>query len=200
MNVVSPAAHDPLERRLLPGANPDTADRRCAWDELLAAGTHDQLTRYVGRRNYTSVPDEDIVQDVLRLAYTKMEQGKYQPGPVGIIGWLVRIAHYKIKEAAREHAHPSLDDFEEVLPDPRAWLRSMESLHSRAVLARALEALPERRRMIVMLSVFNDFSSDEIAQRLNIRADLVRKDKSLALQQLRRILAPELPDSSIRAA
>jgi RNA polymerase sigma factor (sigma-70 family) len=200
MSLATVPSPGPLERRLLPAANPDTEDRRCAWDELLAAGTHEKLTRYVSRRNYTSSPDEDIVQDVFRLAFTKMEKGQYQAGDAGIIRWLFRIAHYKIKEAAREHEHVSLDDFAEVLPDLRALRRGPDALFTQLQLQHALATLHERRYMIVMLSVFHDLTSDEIAQRLNIRAALVRKDKSLALQQLRRLLAAENPDLNRTAA
>ena len=201
MNTAPSPTPGLLERRLLPATNPDTDDRRCAWDELLAAGLHQSLVRFVSSHNYTLTPTEDIVQEVLRCAYQKTEQGKYKPGsPSGIIAWLVRIAVFKIKEAARKRTHGSLDEFEELLPDLRAERHNAEHQATWALLNAALGTLQERDRTIVVLSVFYDFSSAEIARKLDMRADLVRKHKSLALRDLRERLAADLPERARRAA
>ncbi|MFN8379881.1 MAG: sigma-70 family RNA polymerase sigma factor [Anaerolineae bacterium] len=199
--IVSPSAlSDPLTRRLLPQSNSDAEDRHGAWSEYLAAGPLQQLTQYVAYHNHTAIADEDILQETLVVAYTKAEAGEYTAGSAPFVAWLKAIARFKILEAARHHEHAPLDDFEEILPDPRAERRTAEDLHLRAELASALEGLPARRKEIVLLSEMLDYSSDEIAQMLNIRADLVRKDKSLAMQQLRRQLASELLEQAQHAA
>lgn len=199
--IVSPSAlSDPLTCRLLPQTNSDAADRSVAWSEYLAAGALQQLSRFIEFHNHTTADDEDILQETLIVAYTKAEAGEYSAGSAPFVAWLKAIARFKILEAARHREAAPLDDFEEVLPDPRAERRHAEALHLRTELTGALDALPARRREIVLLSELLDYSSEEIARLLNIRADLVRKDKSLAMQQLRRQLAAEAPDQARRAA
>lgn len=199
--IVSPSAlTDPLTLRLLPQMNADAADRHGAWGEYLAAGAHQQLTQFVAYHNRTAVADEDILQETLIVAFTKVEAGEYCAGSAPFTAWLKAIARFKILEAARHLEHASLDDFEEVLPDPRGGQSYAEALQLPPELAGALDTLPARRKEIVLLSELLDYSSDEIASMLHIRADLVRKDKSLALQQLRRHLSPGLPDQAQHAA
>ncbi len=198
--IESTGSADPLTLRLLPQHNPDHHDRRDAWDELLGTGTMQQLLDYVRYRNGTAVPDDDIVQDTLALAYIKVENGDYAYRETPIIAYLKRIAGFKILEAARERNYAPLDEYEEILPDQHAERFQIDVRHEHAVLLRAIESLPARRREIVMLSEMFEYTSEEIASRLQIRADLVRKDKSLAMQQLRRTLAPELPDRDAAAA
>jgi len=194
------AVTDPLTRRLLPQINADPADRNSAWSEYLAAGAEQQLTRFIAFHNHTSTADEDILQETLLVAYHKTEAGEYIAGSAPFVAWLKRIAHFKILEAARHLEFAPIEDFEEVLADPRATQRDADSLHLRRELTSALDALPERRKDILLLSELLELSSDEIAALLHIRADLVRKDKSLALQQLRRQVSPELQDETRRAA
>lgn len=199
MNTAPSPSPGLLERRLLPAVNPNSDDRRTAWDELLAAGTYEQLLRYISRHNFTLVNDEDVMQEVLILAFTKVEKGEYESREVGIMAWLYSIARHKIFEAARWRGFSSLDDLEEVLPDLRNERVSMEYQTTRVVLQDAIAALPDRCRLVVQMS-FSGFTSDEIAQRLNIRADLVRKDKSLALRRMRDRLAEAFPERIRRAA
>ncbi len=192
--TVNTGSADPLTLRLLPEYNPDAHDRRCAWDELLDAGLMQQLGSFIHFRNGTSVSDDDILQDTLTVAYIKVESGEYVYRQTPFAAYLKGVANFKILEAARERWHAPLEDFEEALPDPQAGAASAELLLAGGPLLTALNELPPRRRDILLLSELYDYSGEEISQRLHIRADLVRKDKSLALQQLRRSLAPELPD------
>ena len=194
------ALTDPLAQRLLPAFNLNDQDRRDAWGEYLAAGAYLDLCGYIGRHNHTMVDDDDLVQGTLILAFQKVEAGEYSPGPVPFVAWLVRIAHYKILEAAREHEHASLEDHEELLPDTRNGLPHGERTHLQLVLNGALDDLPARRRNILLMSEIYEYTSEEIASMLNIRADLVRKDKSLALQQLRRQLLSDLLEQDSLAA
>ncbi|MBL8147431.1 MAG: sigma-70 family RNA polymerase sigma factor [Anaerolineae bacterium] len=194
------AVSDPLTCRLLPQINADAADRHSAWSEYLAAGPQQKLAQYIAFHNHTATADEDILQETLVVAYVKVEAGEYAAGSAPFVAWLKAIARFKILEAARHHEFAPLEDFEELLPDSRAEQHGVDGLHLRSELASALDALPARRKDIVLLSELLDYSSDEIAAMLHIRADLVRKDKSLALQQLRRQVPPELLDEARRAA
>lgn len=192
--TVNTGSADPLTLRLLPEYNPSALDRRTAWDALLNSDVLQQLKNFIHYRNGTSAADDDILQETLLLAFCKVENGDYRYGEAPFVAYLKAVAGFKILEAARERFHASLDDFEEALPDPHAEFISAEPLLAGGPLLTALNDLPPRRRDVLLLAELYDHSGEEIAQRLHIRPDLVRKDKSLALQQLRRALAPELPD------
>lgn len=199
MDVNAPFA-DPLTLRLLPQFNPNEHDRRIAWAELLNADLMQQLRNFIQYRNHTPVADDDILQDTLLLAWIKVEQGEYTPRQSPFVAYLKAIARFKIKEAARQRYHADIDIYAEALPDPRAETSGPDLLIADEVLRAALDELPARRRDVLLLSELYDYSGDEIATHFHIRADLVRKDKSLALQQLRRTLAPELSDALSSAA
>jgi RNA polymerase sigma factor (sigma-70 family) len=191
---------DPRVLRLLPACNPNPHDRLRAWNELVDAGLWDQLRRFIQYHNRTAAADEDILQDTLLLAWAKVENGEYEYRSKPFTAYLKAIAGYKLLEAARERFHADVDDYAEALPDPSAELAPPEQFVADGPLRAALGALPPRRRDVLLLSELYEFSGEEIAARFHIRADLVRKDKSLALQQLRRTLAPELPDALSFAA
>jgi RNA polymerase sigma factor (sigma-70 family) len=186
--------------RLLPAYNPNMHDRLRAWDELLDSGLCEQLRRFIQYHNRTTAADEDILQDTLLLGWAKVERGEYEYRSKPFAAYLKAIARYKLLEATRERFHADIDGYAEALPDPSAELAPPEQLVADGALQAALAALPSRRRDVLLLSELYDYSGDEIAARFHIRADLVRKDKSLALQQLRRALAPELPDALSFAA
>ena len=191
---------DPLTCRLLPQYNPNERDRQIAWAELLNADLIHQLKRFIQYKNHTTVADDDILQDTLLLAWIKVENGEYELRQAPFAAYLKGVARYKIKEAGRQHIHVDIDLYAEALPDPRAETARPDLRVADELLQAALNELPARRRDVLLLSELYDYSGEEIAAHFHIRADLVRKDKSLALQQLRRTLAPELPDALSSAA
>lgn len=183
MHLCSSAVGDAVHR-LLPCHNPDRADRAVAWDLWLEAGGADPVRRFIRWSNGTDTEDDEILQDALITAYLKVEQGEYELRDVPFTAYVKRIAWYKIMEASRRNAGSvPLDEAAEVAEEPsdteRAeFWREHEALHT------ALAELPPRRSRVIVL--YEDgYSTAEIARKLSIREDLVRKEKSLGLRQLR---------------
>ena len=56
------------------------------------------------------------------------------------------------------------------------------------VIAKALESLSDRKRDIILLSYFLDFSDREIGNKLNMFRATVQYQRSQALQQLKKIM------------
>ncbi len=77
-----------------------------------------------------------------------------------------------------------LDDLYEIVAEDHHEHERVEFWKEHELLESALAQLPPRRCRIMLLYE-NGYSTAEIAEQLGIREDLVRKEKSLGLRQLR---------------
>ncbi|CAG0998941.1 hypothetical protein ANRL2_03843 [Anaerolineae bacterium] len=178
-------APDKIVQRLLPVHNPDAEDRAHAWNEWLSGGGSEPVRRFIRWTNGTSTEDDEILQETLIIAYVKVERGLYEDRNLPFTAFLKKIAWYKIMEASRRNAgQVSLDELYEYASEETHEHERAEFWKEHEVLRRGLEELPPRRSR-VMLMYENGYSTAEIAQLLNIREELVRKEKSLGLRQLR---------------
>lgn len=175
--------------RMLPVSNPDADDRRHAWDEWLLTGGAEPVLRYIRYHNGTREDDQEILQDTLRTGYQKVEAGQYEDRGVPFTAFLKAIARFRILEAAR-HGWRELP-LEAVAEAPAEEALSAheraEAWKEREGVRAVLAALPARRAQVLLLVEFG-YETDEIAELLHIRTDLVRKEKSLALRSLRQCL------------
>jgi len=174
-----------LVQRLLPMSNPDAADRARAWNEWLSAGGYEPVLKFIRWSNGTTADDEEILQETLIIAYVKVERGLYEDRNLPFTAFLKKIAWYKIMEASRRDAGiVPLDDLYEVIAEDHHDHERVEFWKEHELLQSALAQLPPRRSRIMLLYEYG-YSTAEIAEQLNIREDLVRKEKSLGLRQLR---------------
>jgi RNA polymerase sigma factor (sigma-70 family) len=183
MILCSPPAGD-VVKRLLPSSNPDREDRAYAWNQWIGSGGAEPVRKFIRWSNGTDMDDDEILQDALITAYIKVERGEYQPRDVPFTAYVKKIARYKILEASRRNAGQlPLDDAVEIPEDHNPtenvdFWREYEVLHS------ALAELPPRRSKVNMLYE-NGYSTAEIAAQLAIKEELVRKEKSLGMRQLK---------------
>jgi RNA polymerase sigma factor (sigma-70 family) len=178
-----------LVQRLLPSVNPDVEDRSRAWNEWLSSGGYEPVLKFIRWSNGTNTDDEEILQETLIVAYVKVERGQYQDRNLPFTAFLKKIAWYKIMEASRKEAgFIPLDDMYEIVAEDHHEHECVDYWKEHESLQTALSHLPPRRSHI-MLMYENGYSTAEIADQLDIREDLVRKEKSLGLRQLRNDVA-----------
>lgn len=186
---------DVLVKRMLPAYNADWRDRSQAWHDFIDQGGCDRVREFIRQKNYVGLDEDDILQETLITAYLKVEGGQYQDRDLAFSGFLKKIAGYKLLEALRGWHNRSalpLEDYAEVLGEvPSEHERTDIYLESEA-LDRALKAMPPRRRQIIAFYQ-SGYETDEIADQLGIREDLVRKEKSLGLRALREAVTVFLP-------
>ncbi len=174
-----------LVQRLLPSVNPDRSDRSRAWNEWISSGAYEPVLKFIRWSNGTNTEDEEILQETLIIAFVKVERGQYQDRNIPFTAFLKKIAWYKIMEASRkETGLVPLDDFYEIIAEDHQEHERVEFWKENESLQTALGHLPPRRSRIMLLYE-NGYSTSEIAEHLGIREDLVRKEKSLGLRQLR---------------
>ncbi len=179
-------------RRFMPTFNPNPEDRLIAWDEWLARGGCEPVLKFIRWSNGTNADDDEILQETLLTAYKKVERGQYEDRSIPFTAFLKKIAWYKIMEASRRDAGSvSLDDFSEYITEETGEHDSVEKWREYEVLRSALVTLPPRRSRIILLYEYG-YSTSEIADHLGIREELVRKEKSLGLRQLRETVITQL--------
>ncbi|HLU08212.1 MAG TPA: sigma-70 family RNA polymerase sigma factor [Oceanobacillus sp.] len=178
-------APDQVVQRLLPIYNDDAEDRARAWNEWLSEGGSEPVKKFIRWTNGTTTDDDEILQETLIIAYVKVERGQYEDRNLPFTAFLKKIAWYKIMEASRRNAgQVSLDELYEYASDEQHEHERVEFWKEHEALKRGLEKLPPRRSKIMLLYE-TGYSTAEIAELLNIREELVRKEKSLGLRQLR---------------
>jgi RNA polymerase sigma factor (sigma-70 family) len=176
-------------RQLLPCYNPNPEDRARAWNHWLASGGADPVLKFIRWSNGTSTDDEEILQDAIITAYLKVERGEYQYRDIPFTAFVKKIAYYKIMEAARRNVKQvPLEDVAEYIDDDQSTPEHVEFWREHEALQTALGQLPARRTQVLLLYE-NGYSTSEIAEQLRIKEELVRKEKSLGMRQLKEKMA-----------
>lgn len=143
-------------------------------------------------------PAEDIAQQVFLKAYENFAQLQVSPAAGG---WLKTVArNLALNHATRyrrrwrffsemrtdedEDADMALD-----IPQPDAEVVDLDADTRRAVVAEALQQLPDHRRLPLVLYHFEEMSYEEIAKQLGISLAKVKIDILRARAALAKILA-----------
>jgi len=138
----------------------------------------------------------DVVQEAFVKAYQGASRwdGSAEAGP-----WLTRVTvnlaidRWRRNRRRGETFSPLADDDHAAsLADPGASAeRALRGREAGERVARALRALPERQRAVVVLRHYQDLSLEEIAQSLGMSLGTVKSSLHRALARMRERLAPE---------
>lgn len=149
-------------------------------------------------------PAEDIAQQVFLKAYENFAQLRTSPAAGG---WLKTVARnlalnhatryrrrWRFFSEMRSDDDDNDTDFE--IPQPDGDSVDMDAPARQAIVATALEQLPEHRRLPLVLYHFEEMSYEEIAQQLGIslakvKIDIMRARASLAKHLAARGLTAE---------
>jgi RNA polymerase sigma-70 factor (ECF subfamily) len=141
-------------------------------------------------------PAEDIAQQVFLKAYENFAQLRTSPAASG---WLKTVArNLALNHATRyrrrwrffsEMRSDDDDDAEMEIPQPETAAADLDGDTRRAIVADALQKLPDHRRLPLVLYHFEEMSYEEIAQQLGISLSKVKIDILRARGALAKILA-----------
>jgi RNA polymerase sigma-70 factor (ECF subfamily) len=171
---------------------------RSAWNELYER-YHDQLLLTVrlrlgpGLRRYLS--SEDIFQSVALEAFRALEQFEYR-GQGSLERYLRTLVVNKIRDRAdtfgaeKRTGAVTLDEgLSAALAAPGTEGPSYHDAERYERLERALNALSAEQRELIVLRKLENLSSQEVAARLGLGDDAVRKAFSRAMARLTTLLA-----------
>jgi RNA polymerase sigma-70 factor, ECF subfamily len=146
---------------------------------------------------------EDAVQEAFTQAYQALPRFE---GHALLSTWLHRIVVNACLIRLRRRKRRGEKSIEDLLPRyqddghrldvgdpwPADALAELEAREVRAAVRKAVDSLPEKHRCVLVLRDIEGLSSEEVAERLGIRADAVKMRLHRARQALRTLLDPQL--------
>lgn len=123
---------------------------------------------------------EDAVSEAVVSAYKNIGGLKKEES---FRSWIFQILSNQCKQKFREM--PPTEELNSEMPAPETDYEKAQDVRS------AFQLLSEEERIIVALSVFGGYTSDEIGGMLNQIAATVRSKKSRALDKMRRTLGSD---------
>jgi RNA polymerase sigma-70 factor (ECF subfamily) len=151
--------------------------------ELLFDRHHRGLYHYFLHLTSNAAASEDLVQEVFFriLKYRRT----YQPG-AAVRAWMFQIGRNVLADqAARNKNQVALADDAAEIPSPGAAPdRQAQQSQETALLHRALSAMPQEKREVIVMSRFLEWKHEEIARVLNVEIGTVKVRVHRALREL----------------
>lgn len=150
---------------------------------------HAPLARRIARSALLDPHDaDDAVQEALFSAWRAI--GRFDPARP-FAPWFLRIVVNAAADLRRRRTLRRTDAIPEAAPDPGVSpARSADRALLREALDRAMAALPERRRMALVLHDAEGYGHDEIATMLGAPVGTIRSDVFHARRAVRAALGP----------
>lgn len=172
-----------------------------AGDVEALGGLYDRHRTAVYRTALAILRDPDVAEDILQEVFLRLHAYSASVKPeLPLAPWLYRVTiNLCYTWFARRRWMAPLDEFLEKLigparhrPEPAA-----EQRDARALMERAIAALPFNQRVVVILHYLNDLSLQEIAEIVNCPVGTVKSRLYYARESLRQqlggsSLAPEV--------
>ena len=146
------------------------------------------IARYVVARIRDASDSEDLTEAIFESAWRAM--GRYREQGVPFLAWLYRLAHNRVVDHYRA-LRPTVTLIPEVHESIEDMSAPLELNIDSADLLKALHALTDDQRDVIVLRFVQGMSGREVAQAMDKREDAVRALQFRALATLRRILAGE---------
>jgi RNA polymerase sigma-70 factor (ECF subfamily) len=139
---------------------------------------------------HTRDPDlaDELAQEVLWAVIHAVREGKVQQPaqlPSFVLGTARNLLNDRLRVRSRDRTEPLTEEMEQSIPAVRQG--DFERGHAAR---QAIGALEPHERWVLLLSLVDGLAAEEIALRLKIHPDAVRKRKSRALRKLAEILRP----------
>lgn len=146
---------------------------------------YNRVLYYVKNKINSEEDAQDLTSEVFIYCYTHYDD--YDPEKSSIMTWLYLIVNSRVKNFYRDHsvAYVDYEVVSQTMQDENIDLDEgiyLEQLHG--ALMKAIESLPERQQKIIKMRYFENRTSDEIAESLNLSPVNVRVLLSRALDKL----------------
>ncbi len=147
-----------------------------------------QIYRFIRIRVQHEQDAEDLVSDVIMLAFSKVDS--FEPEKGCLSQWLTGIARYKVLDYWRgHHVNVSIEEIEEFLAAPDRGV--LDALDNRMLVERLIHDLPQAAKLLIIMRYNDDMTFKEIAAAIGKEPPAVRKLFSRLHEKLR-MSAPEM--------
>jgi RNA polymerase sigma-70 factor (ECF subfamily) len=151
-------------------------------EEELVGIFHKRIRAYGVAHTHDSGIADDLAQEVVWAVIRALRDGKVQQPaalPAFVLGTARNLLADQIRERARTRTEALTIEMESAIPaTPPA------DFERRHAARQSIERLEPHERAVLLLSLVDGLTPEEIAGRLNITAETVRKRKSRALRRL----------------
>lgn len=158
---------------------------REAFGELVLR--HQQQVYHMALRVVRNTQDaEDVAQDAFVSAYEKLRTFR---GSSSFRTWVISIALNRARNLLRDNPAERNEELpvsaQAATADP---LQALEGKEGQELLARAIDALPPKQRMTVLLRVQEDMSHKQIARALGTSPGTSKANYHFAVERLREVM------------
>ncbi|MBI4605848.1 MAG: sigma-70 family RNA polymerase sigma factor [Planctomycetes bacterium] len=159
---------------------------RQAYDRLFALHADRALLfirARLGPRLREKIESMDVLQDAYLAAHRGFEQFEYTDDDA-FRRWLCRIIEHRIRDARDYFGAKKRQAVELPRSDPTGPATALDRAEQREKVARALGALDDDHRQVLLLRYFEGLSAEEAGERMNRSAGAIRKLTARALSEL----------------
>ncbi|SEK76312.1 RNA polymerase sigma-70 factor, ECF subfamily [Pseudoxanthomonas sp. GM95] len=145
------------------------------------------LYRFLMRQLRNTALADELFQDVWQRVIAARDS--WQPD-AAFSTWLFRIAHNRLNDHWRAQKHrPAAPEDADArtaqVPDPETPERQLSEFEQRRDLQRALDALPEEQREVLILRLEQELTLEEIGQITGVGRETVKSRLRYAMDKLR---------------
>ena len=147
------------------------------------------------RSAYRILPDQHLVEDLVQEVFYELWRRRRRLRiKSSLKAYLRRATRNKTLNYLRDHRRVYFEpaDAQPLPGNLSGALRQLEAAELQELIDQAIDRLPERCRLVFVLSRFEDMTYHEIAEQLEISVKTVENQVSKALRLLRQALAPYL--------
>ncbi len=163
-------------------------------DELAISLIFRTYYSYLCKVAYKIIPDSNLAEDLSQEVFFELwrKKGRLQ-GVTSLKAYLRRATVNRALNFIRDQRVKLVDEeLRPVMSRQAQATQQMEADELQQRIDQAIDSLPERCRMVFVLSRFEDMSYQQIAEVLDISVKTVENQVSKALRLLREALAPFL--------
>ena len=158
--------------------------------------------------SYRMLGDQDAAEDVVQEAFIRLLKNakKWEPGQALFSTWLHRVAinlcYDRLRKASSRYEFSAGDEVPDVADEQDDAAVRMEKSQQALALRGAMERLPERQKMALVLCHFEEMTNAEAAEIMEVSVPaleslLARARRSLkADMKLKEELSADMPEAS----
>lgn len=154
-----------------------------------------QYYAYVCQAVYRILPDEVLVEDICQEVFLELWRRRSRlEVKTSLSAYLRRAAVNRTLNYLRDQKITFDEDSDELplTSQMTGVVQDLEAKEMEELIDRAIDQLPERCRLVFVLSRFHEMSYQQIADELDISVKTVENQISKALKYLRETLGPHL--------
>jgi len=143
------------------------------------------VTRYLSMRGLSDMDIEDLALEVFSKFFMNLHRLEISRVK-NVHAYLLALARNTMVNMIHKHRHEMRKCIPSISED--VLVEAEEDSELVELLMHAIKSLPDKERMILLLRYYEDLSYKEVAEKLSISEDSVRKQLARTRQRLRQVI------------